>query len=93
MIDWSDPDYQSAGHFYALIDSVNISCSDPATPAPDDTSYVYGQNTSANTPSVALSNASTASGALGAMTGVTSPWGVWTITAAVFGSLVGAALV
>ncbi|KAJ7118681.1 glycoside hydrolase family 16 protein [Mycena crocata] len=59
LIDYSDPDYVSAGHFYALIKSVNITCADPAAPGADVTAYVYGANSSTNTPSVALSNATT----------------------------------
>lgn len=92
MIDWSNPDYQSAGHFYALVESVNITCSDPTPASSNVTSYVYGKNSSALTPSVAFSNASTVNGALGALSGVAGPWGAWTIASAVLFSLVGAAL-
>ena len=38
--------------------SVSIKCADPETPAANDTSYVYGTNTSTDTPSIAFSNAS-----------------------------------
>jgi hypothetical protein len=75
MINWQDPDYQSAGetvddpvitsalnvhlgHFYALLKSVDVQCADPAPPDPKDTSYVYGANSSALTPSVTFSNQS-----------------------------------
>lgn len=58
MINWQDPDYQSAGHFYALLKSVDLQCADPAPPDPKDTSYVYGANSSALTPSVTFSNQS-----------------------------------
>ncbi|KAJ7060985.1 glycoside hydrolase family 16 protein [Mycena amicta] len=59
LIDYNDPDYVSAGHFYALLQSVNITCADPTKPAGDITGYVYGANASADTPSVALTNLTT----------------------------------
>ncbi|KAF8259999.1 hypothetical protein EI94DRAFT_1773804 [Lactarius quietus] len=51
-IDWKDPGYQSAGHFYALLKSVDVQCADSMPPDPKDTSYVYGANSSALLPSV-----------------------------------------
>lgn len=63
MIDWSDPDYVAAGHFYALVQSVSITCEDSTTPAAGTTSYVYGKNSSSFTPSVAFSNLTTINGA------------------------------
>ncbi|KAJ7665972.1 glycoside hydrolase family 16 protein [Mycena polygramma] len=59
LINYNDPDYVSAGHFYTLIKSVNVTCSDPTPPSADITAYVYGANSSTNTPSVALTNATT----------------------------------
>ncbi|KAJ7100019.1 glycoside hydrolase family 16 protein [Mycena belliarum] len=59
LINYNDPDYVSAGHFYALIKSINITCADPTPPGADITSYVYGPNSSTNTPAVLLSNTST----------------------------------
>jgi len=59
LINYDDPDYVAAGHFYALVQSVNVTCADPQTPGPDITAYVYGANSSTNTPSVALTNATT----------------------------------
>ncbi|EIW78647.1 glycoside hydrolase family 16 protein [Coniophora puteana RWD-64-598 SS2] len=59
MINWQDPDYTSAGHFYAYVDTVSVTCNDPSTPTSDDTSYVYGSNTTTDTPSVSFSNATT----------------------------------
>ncbi|KAJ7185785.1 glycoside hydrolase family 16 protein [Mycena filopes] len=59
LIDYNDPDYVSAGHFYALLNSVNITCADPSPLASDVTGYVYGANVSTNTPSVALTNHTT----------------------------------
>ncbi|KAI0031341.1 glycoside hydrolase family 16 protein [Vararia minispora EC-137] len=67
MINWNDPDYQAAGHFYALIKSVRINCADPTTPGANVTSYVYGTNSSLDVPSIAFSNESVlVSGAFGA---------------------------
>ena len=49
MIDWTDPDYVAAGHFYTLIQSVAINCSDPAGSVPAGAeSYAYGANTTAD---------------------------------------------
>jgi hypothetical protein len=59
MINWNDPDYVSAGHFYMLVKSVSITCADPQHPTSDITSYVYGPNTSTNTPGISFSNSST----------------------------------
>lgn len=75
MINWNDPDYLSAGtlhhprflakahdrpgHFYALYQSVSVECNDPTSPGPGITSYVYGPNSTLDTPSIAFSNAST----------------------------------
>ena len=42
-----------------MVSSVTIKCADPTTPSSNITSYVYGANSSAMTPSVAFSNAST----------------------------------
>ncbi|KAF8635468.1 hypothetical protein AX15_000441 [Amanita polypyramis BW_CC] len=58
MINWNDPDYQSAGHFYALVQSVTVRCADPVAPGPNITSYVYKSNNTANV-AVSFSNAST----------------------------------
>ncbi|EKM57978.1 glycoside hydrolase family 16 protein [Phanerochaete carnosa HHB-10118-sp] len=89
MINWQDPDYLSAGHFYALIQGINVTCHDPAAATNDTTGYVYGTNQSAFTPSVAFSNASTINAARGMMAGAAGPVGVWTIACAVVFSLVG----
>ncbi|KAJ7578528.1 glycoside hydrolase family 16 protein [Mycena floridula] len=59
LIDYTNPDYVSAGHFYALLKSVNITCADPTKPSTDITSYVYGANSTTDTPSVAFSNVTT----------------------------------
>jgi len=65
MIDWTNSDYEAAGHFYALVSSVNIECADPTTPAANVTSYIYGGNSSSLTPGINLSNATTVNGAIG----------------------------
>jgi len=59
MINWNDPDYKSAGHFYALINKITVKCADPTAPSADITSYKYGTNTTVNTPNVFFSNQST----------------------------------
>ncbi|KAF7351382.1 Glycoside hydrolase family 16 protein [Mycena sanguinolenta] len=59
LIDYNDPDYVAAGHFYAFISGVNITCNDPTALTASDTGYVYGPNSTTNTPSVALTNATT----------------------------------
>ncbi|KAJ6614618.1 glycoside hydrolase family 16 protein [Mycena sp. CBHHK59/15] len=59
LINYNDPDYVSAGHFYALVKSVNITCADPVAPTANITSYIYGPNSTTNTPSVLLSNTTT----------------------------------
>ncbi|KAI8972848.1 concanavalin A-like lectin/glucanase domain-containing protein [Trametes punicea] len=59
LIDWNDPDYQAAGHFYALVSSVSVVCADASTNPPDAQSYVYGKNVSAYTPEVDVTNKTT----------------------------------
>jgi len=62
MINWNDPDYQAAGHFYALVNSVSIQCADAqnVSAIPNITSYVYGGNASNhNIPIILLSNRTT----------------------------------
>jgi len=57
-INWEDPDYVSAGHFYTLIKSISVECSDPSAPPAGADGYIISTNTSANTPSVLFTNAS-----------------------------------
>jgi hypothetical protein len=59
MINWNDPDYASAGHFYTLISSVNVTCNDPVKPTDNVTSYVYTPNVTAFTPGIEFSNQTT----------------------------------
>lgn len=63
-INWKDPDYVSAGHFYALLKSVKITCAKTGAAATKagDVSYVYGANVS-GIPSVLSSNQSAVSAA------------------------------
>jgi hypothetical protein len=65
MINWSDPDYVAAGHFYTLIKSVNVTCNDPVEPSSDVTSYVYTPNTTTLTPGIEFSNKTTINAAVG----------------------------
>ncbi|PFH50607.1 glycoside hydrolase family 16 protein [Amanita thiersii Skay4041] len=58
LIDWNDPDYKSAGHFTAKIQSVTVKCADPVAPAPNVTSYIYNSN-STKEPTVSFSSKST----------------------------------
>ncbi|KAI0697054.1 concanavalin A-like lectin/glucanase domain-containing protein [Cytidiella melzeri] len=91
MINWADPDYVSAGHFYALVQSVSIKCSDPESEPADTSSYVYGKNTSLDTPSVAFSNLSTINAARG-LSGLSGESIILTIVSTVIVSLFGALL-
>ncbi|KZV92477.1 hypothetical protein EXIGLDRAFT_614348 [Exidia glandulosa HHB12029] len=70
-IDWSggninfqDPDYIAAGHFYALLKSVKVECAKTGAAATKvgDVSYVYGANAS-GVPTVFSSNESAVSAA------------------------------
>ncbi|KAI0346405.1 concanavalin A-like lectin/glucanase [Trametopsis cervina] len=88
MINWADPDYKSAGHFYALVQSVNVSCSDPTSEPSDTTSYVYGKNASLDTPAVAFSNKSTVNAAQG-LVGLSGDRFAWTIFGVLAASLFG----
>jgi beta-glucanase (GH16 family) len=78
MIDWTNPDYTAAGHFYALVSSVNIQCADPVTPSGNVTSYIYGSNSSSFTPGINFSNATTVNSAIG-----THPSSSWKPVAAI----------
>jgi len=61
MINWNDPDYKAAGHFYASVNQVTVNCSTAYTPSnPNITSYVYsGSQNQSSTPTITLSNHST----------------------------------
>lgn len=91
MINWDDPDYKSAGHFYALVKSIEVKCNDPQAPAQDITSYIYGSNSSASTPSVAFSNQTTLINGIDSLLGVKGFMNIKS-TAAIVGGAVGAAL-
>jgi len=59
MINWQDPDYVAAGHFYALVNKVTVKCADPTAPGANITGYRYGSNTTVLTPSVSFTNETT----------------------------------
>jgi len=58
MINWDDPDYKSAGHFYASINQVTVKCSTASVPTGSNiTSYVYGgSKNQTSTPTITYSN-------------------------------------
>jgi len=58
MINWNDPDYLSAGHFYARINSVSVKCAQNAPGNPNITSYIYGASDH-NLPTILFSNKTT----------------------------------
>ncbi|KXN80641.1 hypothetical protein AN958_09086 [Leucoagaricus sp. SymC.cos] len=59
MINWDDPDYKAAGHFYATVKSVSVKCTNVQKPDTNTTSYVYQNSSDHSSPSIALSNRST----------------------------------
>ncbi|KAH0580896.1 hypothetical protein H2248_012051 [Termitomyces sp. 'cryptogamus'] len=65
MINWNDPDYKAAGHFYAIVRSITIECSDSTERKVGVTAYTYSSNTSSQTPGIKLVNASTLLSAVG----------------------------
>lgn len=48
-----------AGHFYALVKSVSVKCTDVQKPNVNTTSYVYQNSSQKATPAISLSNHST----------------------------------
>jgi beta-glucanase (GH16 family) len=46
-INFNDPDFKAAGHFYASVAEVNVTCADPIVPPQGATGYIYGKNASA----------------------------------------------
>lgn len=59
MINWQDPDYLAAGHFYVLLKSVIVKCGDSSQRTDDVSAYKYGTNSTSQTPSIALTNQTT----------------------------------
>jgi len=88
MINWNDPDYKSAGNFYARVQSVTVKCADPTRPGVNITSYVYGANTSQLTPGISFSNRSTLLNGASSLLGADLPGA----RAVVLAALVGLAL-
>jgi len=86
MINWSDPDYEAAGHFYSYVKSVSITCA----PLPsggnssDATSWIYTANNTKGIPQVFVSNSSTMVNAAQGRAVVGSSMLVW---AAVMGAV------
>ena len=77
------------GHFYALVQSVSITCEDPSPPIAGTTSYVYGKNITSFTPSIAFSNLTTINGARGIF-GVDGVAGLrWSVAGALLLALAG----
>ena len=94
MINWSDPDYLAAGHFYAIIDSVSVVCADAASNPANAQSYVYGGNTSAYTPAIEVTNETTVSGAAPRFrAALAAGSGLWTALVAGAAMALGAVLV
>ena len=91
MIDWNDPEYKAAGHFYAIVDSVSITCADSKSNPADAQSYVYGQNASSFSPAVAVSNETTVNAAA-PRAGIVGGKGVWTTVGAAAVVAIAAAL-
>jgi hypothetical protein len=76
-IDFSNPDYASAGHFYATVAEVDVKCMDPQTPGNGTTGYVYGANASGQSPQVAFTNASVLLAGNGAGRAISIGVGSW----------------
>ncbi|RDX43129.1 concanavalin A-like lectin/glucanase [Lentinus brumalis] len=93
LINWDDPDYKSAGHFYALVESVSITCADSKANPSDAQSYVYGKNTSAFSPQIAVSNETTVNSGAMALRALAGAGGVWTAIGAGAFMALGALLV
>ncbi|KAG6856951.1 hypothetical protein H0H87_011937 [Tephrocybe sp. NHM501043] len=43
MINWKDPDFLAAGHFYAFVNRVTIECGDKNSRKAGEESYTYGE--------------------------------------------------
>lgn len=59
MINWNDPDYKAAGHFYAVVKSISVKCMDVQKSNTNTTSYVYTNSSDHSSPQISLSNRST----------------------------------
>lgn len=90
LINWNDPDYVAAGHFYALVNSVSVECADTSSNPANAQSYVYGKNASAFTPAVDVTNQTTVTN--GAPRAFGSVSGMWSMLAAGAAMALGAVL-
>ncbi|KAG6850089.1 hypothetical protein H0H93_001222 [Arthromyces matolae] len=50
MVNWNDPDYKSAGHFFFILDSFSIKCADATSRPANATSYVFDPSQSSSLP-------------------------------------------
>ncbi|KAH9941782.1 glycoside hydrolase family 16 protein [Epithele typhae] len=92
LINFDDPDYKAAGHFYALVESVSITCADSKSNPAGATSYVFGTNTSSFNPQVAVTNETTVNGA-GSLRALSAGASVWSALVAGAALALGAVLV
>jgi beta-glucanase (GH16 family) len=72
MIDWTTSDYTAAGQYYALVNSVEIKCTNAQTvPANSDiVSYSYAGNRSSTNPTIVYTNHTTLLNAAGRLSPV-----------------------
>lgn len=66
MINWQDPDYIASGHFFMRFNKITVKCGD--SPPAGVSSYKYGGNSTAYTPTISFSNDSTILGVGGGVT-------------------------
>ena len=92
IINWDDPDYKSAGHFYVILDSVSVQCADASTNPANAQSYVYGTNASAFTPAIDVTNETTVNAAQG-LRALAGGKAMWTALVAGAAMALGAVLV
>ncbi|RPD61467.1 hypothetical protein L226DRAFT_539800 [Lentinus tigrinus ALCF2SS1-7] len=92
LINWDDPDYKAAGHFYALVESVSVTCADSKSNPSDAQSYVYGKNASAFSPQVTVTNETTVNNGAGSLRALAGA-NVWTAIGASAVMALGALLV
>ncbi|TFL04720.1 glycoside hydrolase family 16 protein [Pterulicium gracile] len=78
MIDYEHEDYKSAGQFYTLVKSIEIKCADTQPTTGNITSYVWGADSTSQSPVVIYSNSSTLlNGASGMHGAIQQPLQLW----------------